>query len=148
VGQYLKNEVTYDLRHDLKQIAYTMMETYTQNTSLIRMIMRDKVRESAPEMHFMRREHGAQSDLREYFTTMFRLGRLAEPPNLAMKFFFTNITGYFMREVFSGFFARPHAEDKVCINETDYFDWMINKVIDALIPSPMQESNEERKDLP
>ena len=152
VGQYLKNEVKYDLRHDLKEIAYTMMETYTQNTPLIRMIMRDKIRESAPEMHFKHREHVAQSEMREYFVTMYRLGKLGEPPDLAMKFFFTNITGYFMKEVFSGFKVRPEfddrPEDMTCSKNFDYFAWMIDKVIDVLMPKDPEIQNTQRKELP
>ena len=133
VEQYLKDEVTYDLRHDLRHIAAAMMETYEQNAPLIRMLMRDKAHGTAPGLRFRRREDSAACAVREYFVTMHRLGRLGEPPDLAKKFYFSNITGCFMRKIFSHFPEKMNnnTED---VPDGQYFDWMINKIITALEP--------------
>jgi AcrR family transcriptional regulator len=125
VDEYLKNDAAYDLDIDLKSIAYNMMETYRSNAPLIRMIMRDKMRESPPEMDFKKREHGAESRLREYFMTMHKMGRLRADPEMALKFYMTNIAGYFMRNLFA---PGKCAEDK------KYFDWMVDAIISMLKP--------------
>ena len=121
--EYLANNVTYDLAHDLTQIAYNMKETYQQNGPILKMIMRDKVRDSAPEMHAKHNERCAKNQLLNYFSAMQKLGRLGAEPEMAMKFFFTNITGYFMRKMFSN----VHDTD-----EEAYFAWMLEKVISVL----------------
>ena len=123
VDEYLESDVTYDLDTDLKNIAYNMMETYRSNGPLIRMIMRDKMRESAPEMDFKKREHGAESRLHEYFITMHKMGRLGADPEMARKFYMTNITGYYMRNLMA---------PKQCAEDEAYFDWMVGKVIAVL----------------
>ncbi len=123
VDDYIKNEAVYDLDTDLKNIAHNMMETYRSNAPLIRMIMRDKMRESPPEMDFKKKEHGAENRLHEYFETMHRMGRLGADPEMARKFYMTNITGYFMRNLLS---------PKVCADDKRYFDWMLDRVISVL----------------
>lgn len=123
VDDYIKNEAVYDLDADLTNIAYNMMETYRSNAPLIRMIMRDKMRESPPEMDFKKKEHGAENHLYDYFETMHRMGRLGADPRMALKFYMTNITGYFMRSLFA---HKPVAEDD------KYLEWMLSRVIAVL----------------
>jgi TetR/AcrR family transcriptional regulator, mexJK operon transcriptional repressor len=125
VDEYLENGVTYDLEIDLKSIAYNMMETYRNNAPLIRMIMRDKIRESAPEMDYKKKQHGAESRLHEYFATMHRMGRLGADPEMALKFYLSNITGYFMRNLFA---------PSKCAEDKKYFDWMLGAIISMLKP--------------
>lgn len=125
VDEYLKDGAAYDLDIDLKNIAHDMMETYRSNAPLIRMIMRDKMRGSPPEMAFKKKEHGAENRLHEYFVTMRQMGRLGADPDMARKFYMTNITGYFMRNLMS---SQTNAEDK------QYFEWMLGAVISVLKP--------------
>lgn len=125
VDEYLATGVTYDLETDLNAIAHNMMGTYRQNIPLIRMLMRDKIRESGPELVFKKNEHGAENRLLEYFMTMQKMGRLGVDPKMALKFYMTNITGYFMRNMFS----QIHG---TCPEDKGYFDWMLGAVISVL----------------
>lgn len=126
ISEYIKNDATYELEHDLTTIAYHMMETYKQNSPLLAMIMRDKIRGSVPEMNVKHDEHCLEKSLLEYFSTMKKTGKISADPNMAIKFFITNITGYFMREVFS---KNNYIDDK-----DKYFEWMLKKVISVLKP--------------
>lgn len=120
---YLANDVTYDLEHDLTYIAYNMMETYKQNLPMLRMIMKDKRRGSVHEMHAQNNEHCVENHLMEYFSTMRKLGKLSSDPDMGLKFFITNISGYFLRDAFSKE-DYPHDEK--------YFAWMLKRVISIL----------------
>ena len=128
VNEYLESSAAYDLETDLKIIAYNMMETYNNNAPLIRMIMRDKIRESPPVLDFRKKEHGAENRLLEYFVTMHKMGRLGHDPKMAIKFYMTNLTGYFMRNLFAQTQGLSHVEGE------DYFDWMLDAVISVLKP--------------
>lgn len=121
IGAYLENEATLDLEHDLKQIAYNMKETYKQNAPTMRMIMRDKIRNSVPEMRFRKDENSSHQKLIEYFETMNRLKKMNADPNMAATFYISNIAGYLMREILSG---RNSNEE--------YFAWMLDRVIGIL----------------
>ena len=127
---FLKDEVKYDLDHDLTRIAYNIMETYKQNVPMLRMIMRDKFRESGPELRVKKNELVAENKLLEYFTTMHMLGKMNAEPKMAIKFYITNIVGYFMREIF--------AKDR-CVNDEKYFAWMLQRVIAVLKSGPQSE---------
>lgn len=121
IGEYLENEAAYDLGRDLKRVAYDMMETYRRNAPMLRMIMRDKLRNSAQEIHFKKSEHHSELELVKYFETMKKLGRLDADPMMATTFYMSNIMGCLMRGVFSD---RPSDEN--------YFAWMLDKVINVL----------------
>jgi AcrR family transcriptional regulator len=127
VEEFLKNDVTYDLEYDLKHIALDMMTTFRQNAPMLRMIMRDKIRDSAPEKRVKNTEHDVKHHLLAYFTAMRDAGRLGADPKMALKFFMTNITGYLMKGLF------------LCAsNEVDqeYFDWMLGRIVAVLgVPS-------------
>ncbi len=127
VDEYIEQNAAYDLEIDLRNIARNMMETYSNNAPLLRMIMRDKFRESQPEKMFKKNEHGAENRLLEYFTTMKRIGRLGPDPKMAIKFYMTNLTGYYMRNLF--------AESRgISLNDEDYLDWMLGAIISVLKP--------------
>lgn len=126
VNEYLKNDVTYELEQDLTIMAYHMMETYRQNSPLLKMIMRDKIRGSVPEMNVKQNEHCLENSMLKYFSTMKKRGELNADPKMAMKFYMTNITGYFMREFF--------AKDDYIEDNDKYFEWMLKKVINVLKP--------------
>ena len=121
--EYLKNGVTYDLKHDLKHIARETRDNFRKNAPMIRMIMRDKIRDSVPEKDMMNKEHHMQSSLLAYFNAMRSSGALSVPPEMAMKFFITNITGSIMKEVMT---------NEKRENDDAYFDWMLNQVIGIL----------------
>lgn len=121
VDEYLKSGPVYDLERDLRAIAYNMVETYKKNAPLLRMIMRDKIRDSAHELHFKKTEKHSEQTLTGYFETMRRLGKTTADPAMATKFYISNIAGYMMREIFSN---RP--------NDEEYFAWMLERVIDVL----------------
>lgn len=131
VDEYIENSAAYELETDLRNIARNMMETYGSNAPLIRMIMRDKFRESPPSMMFRKNEHGAENRLLEYFVTMHKMGRLGPDPQMAIKFYMTNITGYFMRNILS----QAHG---ICLDDEGYFDWMLGAVISVLKPKSSQ----------
>ncbi|MGI5848956.1 MAG: TetR/AcrR family transcriptional regulator [Christensenellales bacterium] len=123
IDDYLKNGVTYELDHDLTWIGYHIMEIHKQNAPMFRMIIRDKIRGSVPEMHIKCNEHSLECQLHQYFDTMKKLGKLSTDPKMAIKFYITNITGYFMREIFS----------KISVqNDEKYFAWMLKQVIAIL----------------
>ncbi len=121
--EYLKNGVTYDLKHDLKHIARETRDNFRKNAPMIRMIMRDKIRDSVPEKDMMNKEHHMQSSLLSYFNAMSSSGALSVPPEMAIKFFMTNITGSIMKEVMTN--GKRDTDDT-------YFDWMLNQVIGIL----------------
>ncbi|MDD5018173.1 MAG: helix-turn-helix domain containing protein [Eubacteriales bacterium] len=123
IDEYLKNGATYDLEHDLTHIAHNIMETYKQNMPMLKMIMRDKIRGSAPELHVQKNERCAENNLLAYFTTMKKMGKINAEPKMAIKFFVTNITGYFMREIFL-----QHHKEK----DGEYFAWMLKTVISSI----------------
>jgi TetR/AcrR family transcriptional repressor of mexJK operon len=123
VEDYLKNGVTYDLRTDLKHIAYDILNTYKKNAPLIRMVMRDKIRESVSERNVRRSEQLTQSSLLTYFIAMNEAGLLSADPEMAMRLYTTNILGHFFR----GMHGMATGE-----NEDMYFDWMLDKIIGIL----------------
>jgi AcrR family transcriptional regulator len=125
VDEYIEQNATWDLEVDLRNIARNMMETYRSNAPLIRMLMREKFRGSPPEMLFKKNEHGAENRLLEYFNTMHRMGRLGADPDMAIKFYITNLTVYFMRNLF--------AESRGgCPDDAKYLEWMLGAVISVL----------------
>jgi hypothetical protein len=90
---------------------------------MLRMIMRDKIRDSGPEMNIKKKEHHVRNSLLAYFNAMRSSGALSVEPEMAMKFFMTNITGFFVKEALS---MHPVEKDE------GYFDWMLNQVIRIL----------------
>jgi len=131
VDEYIERSAAYELETDLKNIAHNMMETYRSNAPLLRMIMRDRFRESPPEMVFKKNEHGAENRLFEYFVTMRKMGRLGPDPQMAIKFYMTNLTGYFMRNLFA-------QTQGIRFEDEDYFEWMLGAVISVLKPGAPQ----------
>ena len=123
VEEYLKNGVAYDLERDLKHIAYETRDNFRENAPMVRMIMRDKVRNSVPEMDMRKKEHRMRNSLHAYFNAMRSAGALSAEPKMAMKFFMTNITGSIMTEMMSV----GHTE-----KDEAYFDWMLEQVISIL----------------
>lgn len=120
---YLESGVTYDLRKDLTHIAYDAKKTFLRNASLLRMVMRDKVRDSGPEITIRKKEHSAKNKLLSYFRAMHQAGHMQEDPNLALEFFVSNVNGFLIRGVL---FGGMHKTDEA------YFDWMLDKVITIL----------------
>ena len=125
IDDYLKNKAVFDLECDLKWIAYHMMETFTKNVPMIRMVMRDKIRGSSHEMHVRHKEHHVKNQLFGYFVTMKEQGKLGVDPGMAITFFMTNVNGYIMRSLLPGI-----REDL----DLQYFEWMIKQVITILKP--------------
>lgn len=121
--EYLKNGVTYDLERDLKHIAFDMRDNFRKNAPMIRMIMRDKIRDSVPEKDMRIKEHHVQTSLLAYFNAMGSSGTLSVPPEMAMKFFMTNINGSIMKEVMTMGQA---------VDDDTYFHWMLDQVIGIL----------------
>jgi hypothetical protein len=100
-----------------------MLNTYKKNAPLIRMVMRDKIRESVPVRDARNREQHALHSLLTYFRAMQEAGHLNAEPEMAMKFYTTNIVGHF----FKGMHGIVPEEK----NEK-YFDWMLDKIISIL----------------
>lgn len=123
VEEYMKNGVTYDLEQDLKHIAHEMRDTFKKNAPMLRMIMRDKVRDSVPEKDIRNKEHHMKNNLLAYFNAMRSSGALSVEPKMGMKFFMTNIMGSLMKEMM----MNGPAE-----NDEAYFDWMLDQVIRIL----------------
>lgn len=122
VEEYLKSGVTYDLERDLQHIARDLRESFQKNAPMLRMIMRDKVRDSMPEKDIRDREHNMRASLIAYFGAMASSGALSAPPEMAMEFFMTNVTGSIMKEMMG-----VKAED-----DGAYFNWMLGQVIGIL----------------
>lgn len=127
IENYLKNEATYELQKDLTQIAYGIKDTLVRNASMLRMVMRDQIRQSAPEMAMRQKEHHAHNHLLLYFQAMYGKGRLAAKPDLALKFFVTNITGFLIKEIITQTSNEP---------DDAYFSWMLDRVIAVLTRKP------------
>lgn len=123
IEKYLNSGAAYDLEKDLKHIAYDLKRTFERNASLLRMVMRDKIRDSGTEIAIRKKEHTAHNKMLVYFTAMHQAGHLKEDPELALELFVTNVNGYLMREVL---FKGAHKTSE------DYFDWMLDKVITIL----------------
>ncbi len=121
--EYLKSGVTYNLKKDLKHMAHDMRENFIKNAPMIRMIMRDKIRDSVPEKNMRDKEHHMRTGLLAYFGAMRSAGALSAPPEMAMKFFMTNITGSIMKDVLST--GQVESDDT-------YFEWMLEQVINIL----------------
>jgi TetR/AcrR family transcriptional repressor of mexJK operon len=120
---YLKNEVKYDLEVDLKHIAHDMMETYHQNLPMLRMVFKDKMKGTMSKLHLKEHEHGVRGTLFEYFETMHNLGQIGADPQMAARFFISNVTGFFMKEAF---------ELDGVESDKNYYAWMIDQVITVL----------------
>ena len=120
IEEYLRNGVTYDLKQDLKHIAYEMRDTVKKNASMLRMIMRDKIRDSVPEKDMRNKEHHIKNNLLAYFNAMRSSGTLSVDPKMAMKFFMTNIMGSLVKELFM---------DGSAEKDEAYFDWMLDQMI-------------------
>ncbi len=127
IEEYLKSGVTYDLERDLKHIAYDLRDNYRKNAPFIRMIMRDKVRDSMPEKDMREKEHHVKASLLSYFSAMKSAGDMNAPPEMAMKLFVTNVTGSIIREIMT--FGKAE-------NDEAYFDWMLDRVIEVLKTKP------------
>ncbi|MGE5495731.1 MAG: TetR/AcrR family transcriptional regulator [Burkholderiales bacterium] len=121
IDKYLENDAAYDLRTDLTQIAYKIKETYHKNAPIMRMIMRDKVRDSVHELRFKSDENSSKQLLIAYFEKMHGLGKISADPNMAATFYISNVLGYLMKQILSG-----HTIDE------EYFAWMLDKVIGVL----------------
>lgn len=120
IEEYLRNGVTYDLKQDLKHIAYEMRDTVNKNASMLRMIMRDKIRDSVPEKDMRNKEHHIKNNLLAYFNAMRSSGALSVDPKMGMKFFMTNIMGSLAKELFM---------DGLAEKDEAYFDWMLDQMI-------------------
>ena len=120
IEEYLRNGVTYDLKQDLKHIAYEMRDTVNKNASMLRMIMRDKIRDSVPEKDMRNKEHHIKNNLLAYFNAMRSSGALGVDPKMGMKFFMTNIMGSLAKELFM---------DGMAEKDEAYFDWMLDQMI-------------------
>lgn len=120
IEEYLRNGVTYDLKQDLKHIAYEMRDTVKKNASMLRMIMRDKIRDSVPEKDMRSKEHHIKNNLLAYFNAMKSSGALGVDPKMGMKFFMTNIMGSLAKELFM---------DGLAEKDEAYFDWMLDQMI-------------------
>ncbi len=120
IEEYLRNGVTYDLERDLKHIAYEMRDTFKKNAPMLRMIMRDKIRDSVPEKDMRNKEHHMKNNLLAYFNAMRSSGTLSVDPKMAMKFFMTNIMGSLVKELFM---------DGSAEKDEAYFDWMLDQMI-------------------
>ena len=123
LDEYIKNNATYDLEQDLVHIAYDLVKTYKQNIPMLKMIMRDKNTDSAPEINVQRNERCAENSLLAYFKTMKEMGKISTEPKMAIIFFITNVTGYFLREV-----VTKHQT----VNDDRYFEWMLKQVINSI----------------
>jgi AcrR family transcriptional regulator len=121
IEEYLENEAAYDLEKDLKIIAYSMLEAYKHNAPMLRMIMRDKIRDSSHEVRIKKTERHSEQKLVKYFETMKTLGKISADPSMATKFCISNIAGCLMKDIFSN---RPTDEE--------YFAWMLEQVINVL----------------
>lgn len=121
--EYLQSDVKYDLEIDLKQIAQNMTETYRQNLPMLRMVFKDKMNGSMAKMRLKEHENDVRGSLDDYFETMHNLGHMSADPKMARRFLMSNITGVFMKEVFS---------IDVFKNDKEYYAWMIEKVIAVL----------------
>ena len=125
IDDYLKNDVTYELRTDLRHIAYELLNTYKKNASLIRIVMRDKIRESGPELAVRKNEQHAEHSLLRYFTAMHEAGHLNAEPKMALRLYTTNIIGHFFRGLFGHQMVEEQDNDR-------YFDWMLSSIISVL----------------
>lgn len=121
--EYFENDAKFDLEHDLKHVAYDMMETYQQNLPMLKMVFKDKMRDSMSKTHLRKHEHEAVGFLFEYFESMHNMGKLKADPKMAQKFFISNITGFFMKDIFT---------NEGIKKDNEYFAWMIEKVIAVL----------------
>ncbi len=131
VEEYLKNGVSYDLKQDLKHIAYDIRDNFRKNAPMIRMIMRDKIRDSVPEKDMRIKEHHMQTSLLAYFNAMRSSGALSVAPETAIKFFMTNINGSIMKEVMT---------IGQSVDDDTYFNWMLDQVIGILSTEPGKDN--------
>lgn len=121
--EFLRSGIIYDMEHDLMYIAINIKKTHMQNMPMLRMIMRDAKRASLPVTKVAKNERCLESSLKEYFVKMKELGKLNSDPDMAVRFFMTNIIGCIMNEIFP---------KKKFNNNDTYFVWMLKKVISSL----------------
>lgn len=121
VHQYLSESATYDLETDVRAIANMMIDTLEKNLPLMRMVFRDH-HASGERKRVEHRDHAAKENLLEYFTKMHELGKISVPPKMAMRFLFSNLTGVITKAMF-------HSDEEL---DREYFDWMIEKIIEVI----------------
>lgn len=119
---FFENELEYDLENDLKKFSKYLFILYEENASLIKMLIKDKDSNDLSEISMPKAEQKVRCYGIEYFEKMHELGQIADDPHMCQKFFFHNAIGFLMRK-----FVFDKCEDGI-----EYYDWMINKTINAI----------------
>jgi len=121
VHQYLTESATYDLETDVKATAELMLTTFEKNLPLMRMVFHDHG-SHMERKRVENRDHAAKACVHEYFEKMHEMGKISVPPNMAMRFLFSNISGVITSAMF-------HIDEEI---DRTYFNWMIEKVIEVI----------------
>ena len=128
LAEYLRIRATYDVRDDLTNIASLMINAYKQNKALIRMMMKDPFLKSEARSHSKRIESQDMKALSIYFEAIKEKKLVRDDPEKLMKFFNSNIHGFVMHN-----YIFKHESEDVGEKELEYFDWLISKMIDAIL---------------
>ena len=122
LDEFFTNEVVYDLEKDLKKLSKLMYEILSANAPLIRMMVKDKMQNSASWEKTEAKEHDMLNEMNNYFKILFERGQLKDDPEMAATFFINNINNYIMRNFIIG----------VSKDKEGYYEWLVQKTIDAL----------------
>jgi AcrR family transcriptional regulator len=126
LAEFVENEATFDVRHDLTEIAGRMIESYRKNSALIRMVIKDKFLKSEARNHSKNVENSDIIALKKYFRIAKEKGLIKDDEENLMNFFISNIHGFAMR----AFILTPRPIQK---KDEDYLEWLINKIIDTIL---------------
>ncbi len=122
ISSFIKNEATYDVRHDLTIIATKMNDNYKENSVLIKMMIKDAIENSDVHRHTENKENSDYASISKYFMTLKEKGLIKDDPEKLLIFFASNIHGFAMRNYI---FNKN--------NEDEHFGWLLSKVIDTIL---------------
>ncbi len=126
LASYVENEATYDVRHDLMEIADRMIESYRKNGALVKMIIKDNFLNSEAKKHSNHVENADMRAMRMYFETLKEKGIIKDDATYLRKFFFRSIHSFAMRNLIL-------TQAPVSEQEKNYLEWLKSKIIDTIL---------------
>ncbi len=119
---FFENELEYNLEKDLTKFSKYLFALYKDNGPLIKILMKDKDTNYDEKLSHPKVEKKVLKYGINYFDKMYELGQISDDPILCQKFFFHNAIGFLMRKFVL----------EKCDDGTEYYEWMINKTINAI----------------
>lgn len=126
IVSFIKNDVTYDIRYDLTFIAEKIVDGYRKNSALIKMMIKDAILNSDVHKSTQNKKNSDLAAVLEYFKILKEKKLIKDDAKKLMIFFISNINGFALRN----YILKNNKDEN---KEDEYFNWLINKVIDTIL---------------